>query len=326
MSVIIAFYNIENCVDYCLNSLLNQTYRNYELICVDDGSTDNTGTYIERYARKYNRIKLFKKPNGGLSDARNYGVSKSDGAYITFVDGDDLVSPRYLETLMRPIIMNDCDISIGRHKRISASEYPFSGIRWSAKTDYEITGRTDAVKQMLYGTPMISPWARIAPRGIYEKHPFPAGKIYEDTLAFDEHTLSFQKYALCQTQIYGYVIRTGSITNKSEASPSQIANLGQALEILHASILNKEPGLMDALAFHESIENCRMLARAHIICKGKKEKNLEKEIVQSLREKAPRVLKDQNVKLHNKARVWLAATAPSLYCCVFSILSRVLQR
>lgn len=325
VSVVVPFYNIENCVDYCLRSLLNQTYENYEIVCVDDGSTDGTNARITQYARKHDKIKLMGKNNGGLSDARNFGVRKSKGEYITFVDGDDLVSPYYLEILMRPIIAGRCDITIGHHKRLRAKDYPFLNIRWSAKGTYELMERREAIQRMLYGSPMISPWAHAAPRYIYEDHPFPVGKIYEDTLSFNNHVMPFKRYALCHDDIYGYVIRSGSITSVSEASSSRIIDLTNALGTMHASILNEEPRLADALAYHESIENCRMLVRARLSRRNKKDIELENSIVQALRARAPRVLQDTNVKLPNKIRIGLAAALPSLYCRAFGIVSRLMR-
>ena len=88
-----AFYNVEYYLNECINSILNQTYNNLEIILVDDGSTDNSGNIAEHYASKDQRIKLIHKQNGGLSDARNTGIDIANGSFITFVDSDDALCP-----------------------------------------------------------------------------------------------------------------------------------------------------------------------------------------------------------------------------------------
>ena len=111
ISVIIPVYNIEIYIKRCVNSIINQTYKNLEIILVDDGSTDNSGKICDDYEKKDARIKVIHKENGGLSDARNCGIEKSNGKYITTVDGDDFVTEKYVETLYNLIIENSADIS-----------------------------------------------------------------------------------------------------------------------------------------------------------------------------------------------------------------------
>lgn len=99
ISIIVPVYNTEKYLSKCIESLVRQTYRNIEVIIVNDGSTDNSKKIVEKYLNIDNRIKYFKKENGGLSDARNYGVSKATGDYICFVDSDDYIDIRLLEKL-----------------------------------------------------------------------------------------------------------------------------------------------------------------------------------------------------------------------------------
>ena len=89
ISVIVPVYNAEDYLHYAMESLLKQTYKNFEVILVDDGSTDNSGNLCDEYAQKYHFIRAFHKINGGLSDARNYGVEQALGEFITFLDADD---------------------------------------------------------------------------------------------------------------------------------------------------------------------------------------------------------------------------------------------
>lgn len=101
VSVIVPVYKVENVLHYCIDSILNQTYKNFELILVDDGSPDDSGKICDKYAKKDNRIKVIHKENGGVSSARNCGIDAAKGKYICFVDSDDYVNKNYLEILIR---------------------------------------------------------------------------------------------------------------------------------------------------------------------------------------------------------------------------------
>ena len=107
ISIIIPAYNIENYIVRCLDSLLNQTYKNLEVIVVDDGSSDNTGKIIDDYASKYENIKVIHKKNAGVSAARNSGIDVANGDYIGFVDGDDTVDKEMFEVLIDNAIKYD---------------------------------------------------------------------------------------------------------------------------------------------------------------------------------------------------------------------------
>ena len=111
ISVIVPVYNVEKYLENCVNTLVKQTYRNIEILLINDGSTDKSGWLCEELAQKDERIKVFHKPNGGLSDARNYGVEKANGEYIGFVDSDDYVHELMYEKLLNAIITSNADMS-----------------------------------------------------------------------------------------------------------------------------------------------------------------------------------------------------------------------
>ena len=101
ISVIVPFYNIEQYVSYCLDSILAQTFRDFELICINDGSKDGTRELLDAYAEKDSRIKVIHQENQGQSVARNNALKRAVGKYIAFIDGDDAVIPEYLEVLYK---------------------------------------------------------------------------------------------------------------------------------------------------------------------------------------------------------------------------------
>lgn len=112
VSIIIPCYNAESTLEKCLNSVLNQDYKNFEVIIINDGSTDSTSKIIEDFKSKDERISAYYQSNSGVSKARNFGISKSKGDYICFVDSDDWVERNYCSTLFNLIIENQADISI----------------------------------------------------------------------------------------------------------------------------------------------------------------------------------------------------------------------
>ncbi len=126
ISIIVPIYNVENYLEDCLESIINQTYSNLEIILVDDGSKDNCGKICDIYAEKDKRIKVIHKENGGLSDARNYGIEAATGEYIMFVDSDDLMELTACEKLCNEIESKDADMVIGNYIYVNNDGTPWS--------------------------------------------------------------------------------------------------------------------------------------------------------------------------------------------------------
>ena len=112
ISIIVPVYNTEKYVQSCLESLIKQTYKDIEIIVVNDGSNDESLVKCKEIAEKDSRIKIFTKTNGGLSDARNYGINKAEGKYLGFVDSDDYISENMYESLLSGITYNNADIAV----------------------------------------------------------------------------------------------------------------------------------------------------------------------------------------------------------------------
>ncbi|OUO46650.1 hypothetical protein B5F79_06530 [Olsenella sp. An285] len=122
VSVIVPVYNVEKHLDQCLESILGQTYRNLEILLIDDGSTDSSLEIMNRYAEQDPRIRVFHKENGGVSSARNMGLETMGGGYCTFVDADGHVSERYIERLYCGLRKYDADLSICGYCSVAPNE------------------------------------------------------------------------------------------------------------------------------------------------------------------------------------------------------------
>lgn len=123
ISIIVPIYNVELYLDECIESIINQTYSNLEIILIDDGSVDNSGKICDKYAKKDKRIRVIHKKNSGVSDSRNYGIKISNGQYIAFIDSDDYVENNYIEVLYTSILDYNADISIVGYNKVYNSKF-----------------------------------------------------------------------------------------------------------------------------------------------------------------------------------------------------------
>lgn len=119
ISIIVPIYNTEKYLHQCLDSILNQTYTNFEVLLVNDGSTDSSGIICQEYVERDSRFRYFEKDNGGVASARNLGLEHSEGTYITFIDSDDWVEQNYLDVLYTALKENDTDVAISTYKRFA---------------------------------------------------------------------------------------------------------------------------------------------------------------------------------------------------------------
>ena len=136
ISVIIPIYNVDKYLEQCLNSVLNQTLQDYEILCINDGSTDNSSKILEKYINKDNRIKNFNTENKGAGAARNIGLKNAQGEYIAFLDGDDFYNTNYLEKMYNISKQNDCDITICVANRYDTNTKTYSKINYSLKENF----------------------------------------------------------------------------------------------------------------------------------------------------------------------------------------------
>ena len=122
ISVIVPVYNFEDCIRRCVDSILGQTYRDIELILVDDGSKDRSGAICDEYKTLDDRVKVVHKENGGTSEARNYGLELAEGAYIGFVDGDDFIDPDFYQVLYDLIVEYQTDLSMVSYRQLQQDQ------------------------------------------------------------------------------------------------------------------------------------------------------------------------------------------------------------
>ena len=219
ISVIIPVYNVEDYLHYAIESLEKQTYKNFEIILVNDGSIDNSGKLCDEYSEKYSNVRVFHKENGGLSDARNFGVQQAKGEFITFLDPDDYLEVYSLELLAGIQEMYDCDIV---STRVKATElYNVYSNHYLTEENFKnvvIMDRDVFLEEAFYDkVATVSACGKLYRKSILEI-PFPKGRIYEDLYIISEHVGKANKIVHTPLQIYNYYKRQGSIVNSKFTS------------------------------------------------------------------------------------------------------------
>lgn len=219
ISVIIPVYNVEDYLHYAIESLEKQTYKNFEIILVNDGSTDDSGKLCDEYSEKYSNVRVFHKENGGLSDARNFGVQKAKGEFITFLDPDDYLEAYSLELLADIQEKHNCDIV---STRVKATElYNVYSNHFLTEEDFKnviVMDHDIFLEEAFYDkVATVSACGKLYRKSILEI-PFPKGRIYEDLYIISEHVEKANKIVHTPIQIYNYYKRQGSIVNSKFTS------------------------------------------------------------------------------------------------------------
>ena len=209
VSVVVPIYNVELYLKECVASILSQTYKNIEVILVDDESPDLCGKICDDYAAMDGRIKVVHKKNGGLSDARNAGMKVATGDLITFVDSDDYISKDFVKILFEAMSENNSDIAIANMKRTSRRDDKNTVIDWKMSS-YK---NEDALIRMLYGTPFgTSACGKLFKRSLFTDVEFPYGKFSEDLFTIYKTILKSENVTYVGFDGYFYYYRDeGSI-------------------------------------------------------------------------------------------------------------------
>ena len=214
ISVIIPVYKVEKYLDRCINSAVNQTYPNLEIIVVDDGSPDRCPQLCDEWAAKDSRIRVVHKNNGGLSSARNAGLDLCQGEYLCFIDSDDWVSNDMVEVLLKHCQTNQTKLAIcGRYDIYEELDRQIIGK--NPCQDNVIDPKT-AVSQMLTGKEFdCSAWGKLYHRSLWQNVRFPVGRIYEDIAVLYKVVLTTDRVAIVSKPMYFYLKRPDSITASS---------------------------------------------------------------------------------------------------------------
>lgn len=212
ISIIVPIYNVADYLEQCLDSIYGQLKEDYELILVDDGSTDNSGNICEEYKKRFPTTILIHKKNGGLSDARNAGVDIALGKYIYFVDSDDWIAPNAIEDLLECAEKNQCEIvqsgfyyAYEDHLLCSYPEEKMNGV--------SLLSKEEAMVELIRNVNVKNfAWGKLYLASIVKKNKFPKGLYFEDSYWKHYIINEANRYALLYKPLYFYRQRNDSIS------------------------------------------------------------------------------------------------------------------
>ncbi len=319
ISVIVPVYNVRQYINRCIDSIIEQTYANLEIILVDDGSTDNSGNICDEYAKKDNRIKVIHKENGGLSDARNAGIDIAKGAFISFIDSDDYVENNYIEILYNAIKKHEADIAVGAHKVI----YDTGTILEKATGEEAILEPKEVLKRILYDEGIdLSAWSKLYKLELFKEIRYPKGRIFEDAATTYKLIDKSKRISIISKSIYNYVIRDDSITNK-KFSPKKM-DLITSTEEMSNYIKNKYPDLEQAA--NRRLMYAYLSTLTQLLKSKNKNPKIEQQLISYIKENSKSVLKDKRLKKRDKIALISINFGTSFYKIMWKIYEKITGR
>ena len=313
ISIIVPVYNMEQYLDRCVASILHQTYTNLEIILVDDGSSDSSPSMCDEYARQDSRIKVIHKRNGGLSDARNAGLSVATGSYIGYVDSDDWIEPNMYERMYKACIQNDAQIAVCKYKAVFKDRTIDKG-----SDETVVLSREELLniyifehkKYVIYN----SVWSKLFKRELVEDMLFPVGRNSEDIMYTTKAFCRVNKAVYIDECLYNYVLdRDGSIMNEKNVDrmfDDEIPFWQEHIDCIR-SLVSDEMGDKAAYRFYR-----RLLFYYIDLKSDKRNKNYAGKIVKELRncgQDIKRIYKKSYIPKGDKIRMKTMLMCPSLY-------------
>ena len=296
VTIVVPVYKVEKYIDRCIKSILNQTYKNLEIILVDDGSPDNCGKICENYAQKDKRIKVVHKENGGLSDARNAGISISNGKYISFIDSDDYIDPEYIELLYKTIKKDKSDMAISSHKVI----YENGTVLEKATKEESILKPKEVLKRILYDDGIdLSAWAKLYKIELFKEIRYPKGRLFEDAATTYKLVDKCEKISIISRSTYNYIIRGNSITNVNFSEKKM--DLIISTEEMCKYVKKKYPDLEEAT--NRRLMYAYLSTLTQLVKSNEKNENAEKKLYGYIKQNSKMILRDKNVPKRDKIAI-----------------------
>lgn len=319
ISVIIPVYNVEKYLGKCIDSVLAQTYNNFEILLVDDGSIDQSGEICELYKKRDSRISVFHKENGGLSSARNCGLEHCVGDFVFFLDSDDYIDPDCLEYLFEILSKNDCDLAQTMMFEFQEEEETENKVKPEEKMEV-LTGKQmcenmcgeDATQYV------------VAPNKLYKAQlfdgiRFPEGKLHEDEFTTYRVFWKAEKCAVSYVALYNYRKNIQNSITGRKFTPRRLDG-AEAMNERRVFYLREGEKILyekTSKIYYDYLLICReKLRQTHNPSYKREIKNIQ----QILLSEIPILVRMENLKWSNKTKMILRITCPHLYrvymkCC-----------
>lgn len=307
ISVIVPVFKVEKYIHKCIDSILSQTFNDFELFLVDDGSPDNCGKICDEYAEKDSRIIVIHKENGGLSDARNAALNRVNGEYITFIDSDDYVSAYHLETMFNALEITGADIALANITSFNDEEYDDS--LYKPTTEMKTLTGIDIFSTL--NRP--NACAKLYKKTIYSDIRFPVGRLYEDVFIWHDVLSKVDRIVLTGVNSYFYYFRSDSIMHQEYKL--QFTDIIDALELRIKKL--EELGLQQLADENREFIYSRVGAAFaflnNTVPVNKKRLDEIKKIYDT---EYPKLMKETD-NLKQKFRYWLLKGSPKMHTKLF---------
>lgn len=313
VSIVVPVYNVEKYLKRCVDSIINQSYNNIEILLVDDGSTDSSGKICDDYLKKDSRIKVIHKQNGGLSDARNFGIDKSTGDYLSFIDSDDWIEKDMIMNLFNSIINEKSDISICRRYRVYDNQEKnvesFQTFPKSCAFN-NIDGLNYLMSFCGYD---MSVCDKMFKSSLFYDVRFPFGKTCEDSFTTYKLFAKANKISYIDKPLYNYYYRVNSITRNKDVNETVITAAKEQFMFIKD---NYPENIYAASSFvitaYMSVYN-EFIIRNKICTKINEYKNNSRSFLRN-------ALKNQNISKLKKIQMLIFCLSTTMYKLFYKIM------
>ena len=310
VSIIIPVYKVEDYLNQCVKSIVDQTYHNLEIILIDDGSPDNCGQMIEDWAKKDKRIVALHQKNGGLSAARNTGLDNCHGEWISFVDSDDYVAKGYIEKMLKAAMRDHTNLVISHYYEVDETSGEKADIKHNLAKVYNI----NEFWKLYYSpegnsVPLVVAWDKLYAREIFEKRRYAVGLVHEDEEIIFDIVKNAGRISVIPNCLYYYrVNRSGSIMASihTDYKTDQVIleiKRDRTLKLMHDEIWAGVVGATDDLII-DAINSKALFNDA-------KARDFYSEVMPMAKQNQ-RILRQHGYELGKKQRIYLAV--PGLIC------------
>lgn len=314
ISVIVPVYNVQEYLKICLDSILKQTYKDLEIILVDDGSTDSSGTICDEYKKKDNRIKVIHQKNGGLSSARNTGIKIATGKYIAFIDSDDYIEKDMYKRAIETMKQEHAQIFIcGRY-------YLYKDVKEIKQKEniYIIMNNIQALDKMnMFEYYDVAAWDKVYERNLFDGIEFPEGKLCEDWYTIYKVLDKADKIVYDSTPLYVYRQRPNSITH-SDNKKINYNSIYASKEVLKF-IESKYPSItLNALTKYVF---ANIGVYNNLLLYVKNSKKQRKEILEVIKKNYNIVIKNTDLIINRKIQLILIQRMNKIYNFMFKLFN-----
>lgn len=305
ISIIVPIYNVEKYLERCIITLVNQSYKNIEIILVCDGSPDKSGEICDKWSKKDNRIKVIHKENGGLSDARNKGLDIAKGNYICFVDSDDYVHKDYVKVLYELNLKYNADISVCGNYNVKGNEdYT---VKLPKGNDFVSSAEDFLYKKKHF---YCVAWGKLYKRKIFNNIRYPKGKIHEDVAVVHRILYEAKNIAVTDLKLYYYFVNENSIM-RCKYSIKHLDILDNLYDSFNY-FFNKKEEKIAFIILNDYIDN--ILKEYKNICTFKiKNKEVKKDILKRYKKEYMLVVRKCNLNFISKVKYIIYRYIPKLY-------------